>query len=179
MDFPQSVPSFRVSTTVPVALVTDPTVATDHFLVSSFDKDPGLAAVSRISTREDGDLRDALVKMVNTIASLKSEVAALSNELRLNQSGVRLEPKVVEIGPTGMSIEAPHLRVSERLRVVVSLVVRGVRQLLVLDAVAVAQGDQADIRFVALTATAEAALVAFSFEQQGRARVVTLDSHYC
>jgi hypothetical protein len=170
-----STTGFRVSATLPMALVTDRSVVTDQIVPLAGEADAGLVAVTRISSREDGELKEALLRMVSTISALQEEVRALSTELRLSQIGVVLEPILVKIGPDGMSLHAPLVSVGDEVRVVLSLAVRGARQLMTLSAIVVGQGNRAELTFVSMQATQEKALVAYSFEQQGRLRSANLD----
>ena len=177
MTMHHSTNGFRVSATLPLALVTDDEIVTDQIVAYAGEADAGLVAVSRISTREDGELKEALLRMCSTISSLQEEVRSLSTELRLNQVGVVLAPTFVKIGPDGMSLFAPTVSVGDEVRVVMSLTVRGARQLVTLKAVVVKQGARADLSFHSIQATQEKALVAYSFEQQGRLRSANLDNH--
>ena len=177
MKMHHSTNGFRVSATLPLALVTDETVVTDQIVDYSGEPDAGLVAVSRISVREDGELKEALLRMCSTIASLQEEVRSLSTELRLSQIGVVLAPTFVKIGPDGLSLVAPTVSVGDEVRVVLSLTVRGTRQLITLRAVVVKQGLTADLSFHSIQATQEKALVAYAFEQQGRIRSANLDNH--
>lgn len=168
MDSFSNKQGFRVKAVVPLAIVDPNTPVYDHLVWRATSPvDAVVAAVARIQSRNNPELKEAMHRIVDAMEGLQQEVIALRVDRDLTRIGIELNPTSVEMGAFSGKIIGLSKPVGDTIAMLVILTIRGASHLLELKGeVTCADSEGVEISFVDINQAHQDLIVAFAFERQ-------------